>query len=80
MQNNNTKKDDSIVPEFYRRFAYLRRTQCASASGYTVAFFDKLAWRGEGPTFHKTGKRSPALYPTREFFEWLHNYVEGESA
>jgi len=70
----------TTIPEFYKAFVYMRRAQCACASGFSVAFFDRLAWKGEGPPFRKTGKRSPAMYPTGEFFVWLDAYLKGGSS
>lgn len=70
--------DTTHVPEPYKHCINLRRAQCVEASGRSVAFFDKLAWKGEGPKFFKPGgHRSPALYPTSEFFAWLDAYMKG---
>ena len=67
------KQGGRTIPEKYSGRAYLRRAECSDISGLKVPFFDRLAWKGEGPPFVKTSPRGPALYPVAEFFEWLAN-------
>lgn len=75
MDNNNSLSAQSeiAIPEAYRNKVYIRRRDCADASGLTVDHFDRLAWKKQGPRFVKMSSRGPALYPVREFFEWLHS-------
>lgn len=71
----------SRIPERYRHKTYMRRAECAETSGLSVAHFDRLAWKGEGPPFIKPGgNRSPALYPVQEFFDWLNNLGKEETS
>jgi hypothetical protein len=60
-----------FIPEKYRGRARLTRKDCADIAGRSVAFFDRLAWKGEGPPFIKASQRGPVSYPVPEFFEWL---------
>ncbi len=64
---------DIKIPEAYAGRAYMRRRDCADASGLSVAYFDRLAWQEQPPKFIKTSPRGAALYPVREFFDWLHS-------
>jgi hypothetical protein len=71
MKTDATITKTELIPEPYRGKVYMRRCECASVSGLSVDFYDRLAWQNKGPKFIKTSKRGPCLYPVAEFFTWL---------
>lgn len=65
------EKQQLFIPERYRGRAYLKRSECADVSGFSVAYFDRLAWKRTGPPFVKASEHGPTRYPVPEFFQWL---------
>lgn len=63
------------VPEAYKNRSSITRAEFADATGLSVAYFDQLAWKGEGPEFIKTSPRGRALYPVPRAFEQLTAYL-----
>lgn len=80
MQGTPEQTKDTSTPGAYRHKVYMRRTECAEVSGLSTDYFARIAWKGEGPPFVKpSGPRGPALYPVKEFFEWLHGLGKDNS-
>ena len=68
MKTDATITKTELIPEPYRGKVYMRRCECASVSGLSIDFYDRLAWQNKRAKFIKTSKRGPLLISSCRIF------------